>query len=498
MEGLVNFLEQTNYNGFGFSILSILLYLFIYHFILFVKTKEKFYLFYSAYAFVNTVILIPIPYNVFSQDIFQALPQFFIVLDSPLKFASYMLFSYFVIEVLHLRKHKPAFVRFFDYFFLAGLLIYLVLGTLEIFYPEYSWMHYFFYRIFLPIYFLLMLYGSYLIYRTDESIKNYILTGSLILGLSAMLAAVLTTGQNSEVIDRVFYVYYIGVLLENLLFTYSLAVKQREIYANNLRFQEKLVDQYKENQELREQLNERLKSELVQKEKELISLAADAEDERMERVKVHFEKEITRLHLLSLRSQMNPHFIFNALNSIKVFLIDKDKDRAILYLNRFSKLIRMVLESSKKTKISLEEELEMAKLYLTLESIRFEGGIDLLMDIPEDVNLTDFQFPPLVLQPFFENAIWHGLMNQKGRKWIKVAMKPTETGYRMSIRDNGIGRKSAAEINAKRTMKKESLGMSLSQDRLALFNQSESLHYHFEIIDHEDKDDSGTEVIFWI
>jgi len=227
----------------------------------------------------------------------------------------------------------------------------------------------------LPIYFFVMIYGSILIIRIDEKVKGYILTGSLFLGVGAILSAILTVGQPAEVIDQNFYVYYIGVLVENLLFTYALAIKQREVYKDKLKFQEELVLKLKENEELMEKLNQRLQSELDLKERQIVTLAADAESERMARVKANYEREITELHLRSLRSQMNPHFIFNALNSIKVFLIENDKDRAILYLNRFSKLIRLVLESSRKTKISLGEELEIAQLYTTLNRFVLKMGL---------------------------------------------------------------------------------------------------------------------------
>lgn len=498
MDWFLDFLYDSNYNGLGFSIISILFYLFVYHFVLFLKTREKFYLFYSTYAFTNVLILIPVPYNVFFQDIFRAFPDFFIQLDSPLKFASYILFSYFVIEVVHLKVQFPKFVRFFDYFTLSGTILYVILAVLEWLFPSFSAMQEFFYYVFLPIYFFVMIYGSYLVTKTKDKIRYYILIGSLFLGISAFLVAILTIGQPVEVIDQNYYVYYIGVLLENLLFTFALAVKQRDIFEEKIEVQEELLAKLKENEELREQLNQSLQSELNLKEEQLLTLAADAEDERMERIKADFEREITRLHLHSLRSQMNPHFIFNALNSIKVFLIDKDKDRAILYLNRFSKLIRMVLESSRKTRISLGEELEIAKLYLTLESIRFEDGIDFQLDVCEKVRLSDIYFPPLLLQPFFENAIWHGLMNKGGEKWIKVNIEKVEAGLKMSIRDNGIGRKKSQEINANRTLKKESIGMNLSKDRLQLFNQSESVDYHFEIVDHIQAGEEGTEIVFWL
>ncbi|WP_144607146.1 histidine kinase [Algoriphagus algorifonticola] len=498
MSGVIKLFQDSNYNGLGFSIISILFYLSVYHFVLYVKNRDKFYLYYSFYAFSNVLLLVPIPDHVFFQNIFLAFPDFFIQLDSPLKFAGYSLFSYFAIEVLHLKSHLPKFVRFFKYFTFSCVGIYIVLGALEYFKPDLTFLQSFFYFGYLPMYLIVMIYGLVLIFKIEEKIKSYIVIGFLFLGFGEVFLAFLTLGQAAEVMDQNFYLYYFGLLGANLLFTYALTIKQGEVYDEKLKFQEELVLKMRENEGLRELLNQRLQSELDLKEKQIISLAADAEIERMARVKAHYEREITKLHLQSLRSQMNPHFIFNALNSIKVFLIENDKDRAILYLNRFSKLIRLVLESSRKTKISLGEELEIAKLYQTLESIRFEDGIELKMEIDRDVRLNEIELPPLLLQPFFENAIWHGLMNKAGEKWIKVCLKKENGAHVLSIRDNGIGRKAAQRINSKRTMNKESLGLSLSKDRLELFNQNESVNYHFEIIDHSNPNNSGTEVIFWI
>jgi sensor histidine kinase YesM len=196
---------------------------------------------------------------------------------------------------------------------------------------------------------------------------------------------------------------------------------------------------------------------------------------------------------------MNPHFIFNALNSIKVFLIESDKENAVLYLNKFAKLIRMVLESSREFKISLGEELDIAKLYLSLEAIRFEDGIDFSIDVERGINLRDTKVPPLVFQPFLENAVWHGLMSKKGPKSIIIRVFIEAESVVVSIRDNGVGRAESMKIKSTQTIQKQSIGISLSSDRLKFFNESEKLNYHFVILDHKGKsDESGTEVVFYL
>ena len=480
--------------------ISILFYLAAFHFILYIKNKEKYFLHYSIYSLVNAVALIGRPYHSFLKDIYFTFPEFFKLTITPLQFISFIVFSYFLIEILQLKSYYPKFIKFYLRYTVFISLVYLVFFLGVFIWDGYDLMRQFYFFGFMPITFVFMLIGIFLIIRTDEKVKGPILYGFLTIGIASFLFGFLAADRGTATTDKYYYIFYLGILIENFFFTYALALKQRVIFDEKIKIQNELVLRFKENDELRAQLNRQLQHAIVQKEEKIIELESDAESERMSRIKALYEREITELHLRSLRSQMNPHFIFNALNSIKVFLIDQEKDRAILYLNRFSKLIRLVLESSRKTKISLGQELEIAQLYLTLESIRFEDGIELKMEIAEDVRLNKIKLPPLLLQPFFENAIWHGLMNKKGEKWIKVLLKKNDNGHLLSIRDNGIGRKASQEINAKRTMKKESIGMSLSKERLELFNQNERVYYHFEIIDHEDDQmgHAGTEVVFWL
>lgn len=497
---LVMFFENSNRNGLALMAISILFYLAAFHLILFFKNKEKYFLHYSTYAFVNAVALIGRPYESFLKDIYFTFPEFFRLSITPLQFISFIVFSYFLIEILRLKSYYPKFIHFYKGYTVFISLVYAVFFLGVFFWDGYDLMRKFYFFVFMPITLIFTLIGIFLIVRTNEKVKAPILYGFLAIGIAAFLFGFLAAEKDTVITDRYFYILYLGILIENFFFTYALALKQRVIFDQKIKIQKELMLRFKENDDLRSQLNQQLQHQILQKEEKIIELESDAESERMSRIKALYEREITELHLRSLRSQMNPHFIFNALNSIKVFLIDKEKDRAILYLNRFSKLIRLVLESSRKTKITLGEELEISQLYISLESIRFEKGIEFNMDIARDVRLNEIELPPLVLQPFFENSIWHGLMNIAGEKRINVQLEKNEKGHLLSIRDNGIGRKASQEINSKRTVKKESIGMTLSKERLELFNQNELVHYHFEVIDHEknNSESSGTEVIFWL
>ncbi|WP_075352280.1 histidine kinase [Algoriphagus marinus] len=490
-------LENSNFNGLGWAVTSVLFYLSLYHFVLFIKSKERFYLFYSLYAFINAVNLIKRVKSVFTEAVYTEFSELFIHLNFPIQFASYLIFSFFLIEILNFRKHFPKFTTFFSYYALITSSIFGVLVLGRYIWDGYDMMRGYYIVVFMPCTLIFLIYGIYLTIKTGEKVRFFILAGYLILGISSFIFAFLTFGKDVAITNQYYYIYYLAVLAENFLYTYALAIKQREVYEGKIDIQNILVEKLQENEDLRDKLNEKLKEDLKLKDTQILYLEADAEERRVAMLRADYEKQITLLHLQSLRSQMNPHFIFNALNSIKVFLIESDKENAILYLNRFAKLIRMVLESSREFKISLGEELDVAKLYLSLEGIRFEDGIDFTVDVQRGINLRDTKVPPLVFQPFLENAVWHGLMPKKGPKSILIRVFSEEEGVVVSIRDNGIGRAASGKMKVNQTIQKQSIGISLSSDRLNFFNQSEKFNYYFEILDHEGNSvERGTEVLF--
>jgi len=182
------------------------------------------------------------------------------------------------------------------------------------------------------------------------------------------------------------------------------------------------------------------------------------------------QKRIITLEQDVLRAQMNPHFIFNALNSIKHYIINNDQKNAVYYLNKFSKLVRKILESSKLKEVTLEEELETTALYMNIENIRFSNEISYTMIVEESLDLKKIKVPPLILQPFLENALWHGLSSKKDNKKITLTIvKPSENFIQIVIEDNGIGRKASAEIKSNKVINRKSIGIDLTKERLNNF-----------------------------
>lgn len=182
------------------------------------------------------------------------------------------------------------------------------------------------------------------------------------------------------------------------------------------------------------------------------------------------EKRILTLEQEVLRTQMNPHFIFNALNSIKHYIINNEQKNAVHYLNKFSKLVRKILESSSVKEVTLKEELETVDLYMNIENIRFSNEIQFEIKVDNSLDLSAVKVPPLVLQPFLENALWHGLSSKKGDKKIVLSVfKPSKDFIQIEIEDNGIGRKASAEIKSNKIINRKSIGIELTKERLHNF-----------------------------
>jgi tetratricopeptide (TPR) repeat protein len=217
--------------------------------------------------------------------------------------------------------------------------------------------------------------------------------------------------------------------------------------------------------------------------------------------RLNSEKKVLALEQSRLRSQMNPHFLFNSLNSIKHFIINNEQKNAVQYLNKFSKLVRKILEASSEKDISLQEELETVNLYMNIENMRFNHEIDFEVVVAPDINPASVKVPSLVLQPFLENALWHGLSSKKGKKTIHLEVTRNEPDYiEIAIRDNGIGREAAEKVKLQKTLNRKSVGIPITRERLANFSRVYQNSFDLSIRDILGADGAvqGTEVLLKI
>jgi hypothetical protein len=219
------------------------------------------------------------------------------------------------------------------------------------------------------------------------------------------------------------------------------------------------------------------------------------EQKESEKLKAKYEKELLELEARALRAQMNPHFIFNCMNSIKALIQTDDKLRAVEYLTTFSKLIRTIFQNSDKRQVSLYDEIETCKLYTQLEAMRLNGKLKYNFHIDPDLDLKSLMVPALIIQPFIENAIWHGIV-PKSEGTIGVTVKGEDDKITCELDDDGVGRERSELNKPLAPVLHESKGIKLSQARLDLEKMINDNDASIEIIDKYANDVStGTKVI---
>jgi len=232
-------------------------------------------------------------------------------------------------------------------------------------------------------------------------------------------------------------------------------------------------------------VNQRLKNQ---------KLLAEKNDQIKE---AHFRQEMSELEMKALRAQINPHFMFNCMNSINVMILEGQMEKASLYLTKFSRLIRMILENSETDQVTLENELAMLEAYIQLEELRFHEKINYKISVDEQIEPENTLLPSMILQPFVENAIWHGLIHkkEKTKSRISINVKQEDGQLCCTIEDNGVGREKAKALQKKSIWKTKSMGMKITEERLKLLSK-EKLQQLIHITDLKDQDDCalGTKV----
>ncbi len=202
--------------------------------------------------------------------------------------------------------------------------------------------------------------------------------------------------------------------------------------------------------------------------------------DRLERNSIEeFKAKVTETELKALRSQMNPHFIFNALNSISDYMEKHNVEQANDYLMKFAKLTRAILENSEKKWISLQEDLELMELYIEIENLRLQNKLHYQIEVDEAIDVENTMVPPLMLQPFIENSIWHGIAPKKGQGNLVVQIIKDNDMICCAIDDDGVGRKKSGST----PQKNDSLGIKITKNRLEILNQFRKLKGSIKMLD---------------
>ena len=446
--------------------------------------KEKLFRYYALYCFFTLLYVLykfDFAPNFYYKTLYYTSNSFGIAVQL-VYHAYYLLFGLLFLQLSKFKSGLSNIIEKYAYALLIVACLMFVEGFFKII-PRAVYRDFFSY-IFLPVHlgFAFVIMG--VVIKIKSQSKYYFIIGSLLYIIFGMSAYVVSYNKqwwnfpNLEPID----LFYIAIILECFVFSYGLAMFVKRLYNEKQLVQKKLAEA-----QLQVQLRLEERIELQEKEKKILL------DEKH---KQELLSEVLNLQQKVMRSQINSHFIFNVLNSIKLFIMENDVQKAYFYLSQFSKFIRQVLDNSLNEYSSLKEEMETIHIYLNIEKMRFSDKFLYEINVSPDIRLSDYPFPALLLQPFVENALWHGLMTVDKDAVLKVDILQKEGYLEIIIDDNGVGYNASI---AKKGNGKEhkSLGLSLINERISHFNKrTENYQIEYEIIDKADrKIGEGTRVV---
>ncbi|MFY7911776.1 MAG: histidine kinase [Emticicia sp.] len=439
--------------GSNYALLGILLFLALFTFLQYLLNRQRYILYYSLYLFAMSAFVAwgfeHSSYGFFllkySSLLLISLRQNFYVLVAQ--------FCYFLFigEFLASTHSHPRIGKTNNFLLKSiGILIALeVLFTLIL--QRYDWEVYLsiFTQVFLSVLGALMLFY---VYQIKTKLAFYIKIGSTFLLLGGIFGFISSwmnwVPQSSDLLDHYPNVYFNAcILLEILFFSMGLAYKATEVIHQ----------------------------------------------------KNDLEQAVSLSELNTLRLQINPHFLFNSLNSIKSYIIKNKTDEAADYLTDFSTLIRSILQKSKEQVVTLKEELDTILLYTKLEQLRFQKKFNFIFEISPEIDTENIMIPALLLQPYIENAIKHGLTNKKEKGTLQLIVRDLEENIEILIDDDGIGRKRATELKSN-SDGHQSMGLKINEERLKLLNKIHGWDIHCQIMDKFDSKNQpiGTKIILTI
>lgn len=374
--------------------------------------------------------------------------------DVPLAAMTYIAYMLFLSRFLDARNTLPRLYK------VTRIGIKVVLGYLAIallitafFEVRVIWSVHYYFRLVLGGIGLMVLYQ---VYRERASLSGFILTGTFCLLLGIVASTVLSLTQQdyyNNLLDVTLLPVQIGILLEIFFFSTGLGYKSKVAFQEKEEVQQKHIQELRENEKLRAMVNESLQTELA-----------------------------------VLRNQLKPHFLFNSLNAIKNLIVKQKPWEAERYLIHFARLMREVLTYSDKEFVSLEEELAMCERYLQMEQLRFRNQFYYHLD-QGGVDTSAIFIPPLILQPFLENAILHGLLPKPGKRELHIRLTSAPRCVTCTIEDNGIGR---AEARRRQQAKAGTgKGMKISRQRIRSFNHFNGTNLRLAVIDKTDDEGKG-------
>lgn len=453
--------------------------------LLLIKNREKIYFHYALFLLFMLFYGI---INIKTSSVFGIPTAHFLSFNKrliePVTIFSFAFYIFFSLDLIDIKQQSQRLYKSLSLFGYACL--------------AYASLYYAFFNFFIPIEHAIFLGARAIIFplclffllhiqfKLTSPLKSYFIMGSTAYFLGSIIATIRYTVE--DIPWPAFYkltspIYFeMGIMIEILCFALALGQRIYFLYQEKEETSRQLIHQLSINEQITKQMNTRLEVEVKERTQEIIATQFKLQDQEKKRIHAEFEKKLAQSEMLARRLQINPHFIFNCLNAIKYLIQSEQNEEASRDLVIFSKFIRMVLDSSQKHVISISEEMEIIMQYLKLEKKRFDNDFTFEIVGADHFRLNDIFIPPLLLQPFAENAIWHGLLNSAHKiKVIKIEISVHDQHLAIIIDDNGIGRKEANKLSVKKLYK--SMGIALSKERIKLYNHDHQNTLSLSIID---------------
>lgn len=463
----------------------------IFFLLLLVKNREKIYLYYALFLlFMLFYGIIQLETTSLFGEHASRFFNFNKRLVEPVTILSFSFYIFFSLELMEMRRESQKL-----YIFLSGFAYFNVIYAV-LYYFSFQYIVQFEHAVFLTarsiIFPTSLFFLIWVQLKTKSPVKTHFILGSAAYFVGSVVATARYTLPNLPFAG--FYkltapVYFeMGIMVEILCFALALGHRIYLLHEEKEDASNQFIYQLSINEQLTRNLNEQLEKDVKERTREIVATQSKLREQEKKRLMAEFEKDLARSEMLARSLQINPHFIFNSLNAIKYLIQSEQNQEATQYLVIFSKFIRMVLDSSKKSNISLTEEMEIMKNYLNLEKRRFDDAFSFEIYGLEHPLLNEIELPPLLLQPFVENAIWHGLLNSaQENKVITISIEINTEKASIIIEDNGIGRQEAKKLSVKKLYK--SMGISLTKERIKLYNLGFENILKFTIVDK--LDDAG-------
>lgn len=491
LNSILHILHHPNIYGITVFVAATLIALSLYHFVFYFQVKDKVFLLYSLYTFLLFVYTYYRDESFFLTRITSPVVPYIVKMSDIIKWSYVLVYFSFAKNFVELERYNKKWDRLYTRFIRLAWLVLALLSITAFLRGDFTWLKIAYNYYFLPVVLVIAVILWVQIYRLPGTLKNYILIGSFVYTVVSTYSHYLTyTGHPFRVL------FYFSVIFEMVFFALGLGIKQKSILEEKNRMQDEMIKEYMDYLQLQEHIQKNLDKEIEKKADEILRLNKEKTEEEKLKRRIEMSRHILELRIRALQTRMNPHFLFNSLNTIKHFIVKNKKEEAIYFLGKLARFLRMILDHSRQRDISLDEELQVIRLYVEIENIRLDTKIELNIHIQEDLNPDEIRLPAFILQPLVENAIWHGLLSVKGDKKIDIRVEPAVDILRVTIEDNGIGMEKAAQRKASKIREKKSVGIELIQSRLETYynEQSERVRLHLEDIKDHDRV-TGTRVV---